>query len=609
MRTSIPALTLALLLASSAASAQTYHWWNQPYVPRPPANPSAKKLPLISVKGNQFVDPQGNAVLFRGVAVADPDKLASQGHWNKELFVQVKQMGARVVRIPVHPIAWRERTPKETLRLLDQAVEWCTELELYIDLDWHSIGNLKAGLFQDPNYDTSIEETNNFWRTAAEHFAGNNTVAFFELFNEPTLFSGRLGRMSWGEWKKINEDLIALIRAYDQEKIPLVAGLDWAYDLTPLHIEPIAAERIAYTVHPYAHKRSQPWEPKWEEDFGFAAANYPVVATEFGFNAGERGTGEKNEYGKAIVKYLEGKRISWICWLFDPDWGPSLLRSWDGYALSESGEFFKGAMQGLAAEDRFARLDGYKVHYQSYGSGKRAVVFLSGWGCDTTLWRNQAPALADKWRVLLVDLPGHGRSDAPEIRYTLALFTRAVAAVLDDAGVEKAAVAGHSMGGMVAYQFAVEHPERTLALIWVDGAFAAPIQIDQQMANFKRHAQEFRGPDYKAKVSEFIDQLFVPETPAAVREEVRRSILATPQHVLASCQEELANPATFEHSVLDIPAFALFSSFWKPERATDIFKKYLPRLEYEVMTGVGHYPMLEKPAETNAFLARVLARL
>jgi len=348
MRTSIPALALVLLAACSSANAQPYHWWNQPIVPAPPPNPNLKKLPLISVQGNRFVDPQGKTALFRGVAIADPDKLVGQGHWNKELFAAVQQMGARMVRIPVHPIAWRERTPKVYLHMLDQAVEWCTELGLYIDLDWHSIGNLKAGLFQDPNYDTSLAETSNFWKTVAEHFAGNHTVVFYELFNEPTLFSGRLGRMSWEEWKKINEDLIALIRAYDAEKIPLVAGLDWAYDLTPLHIEPIAAERIGYTVHPYANKRSRPWEPKWDEDFGFAAENYPVVATEFGFTPGEAEAGQNNEYGKAIVKYLEGKKISWMCWLFDPDWPPCLLRSWEGYALSESGVFFKEAMQSNA---------------------------------------------------------------------------------------------------------------------------------------------------------------------------------------------------------------------------------------------------------------------
>jgi len=127
MRTSLPALTLALLLASNAASAQTYHWWNQPPVPAAPANPNLKKLPLISVQGSRFVEPASNAVLFRGVAIADPDKLASQGHWNKDLFAAVQQMGARMVRIPVHPIAWR-RGPHGLPPLPDQAVEWCTEL-------------------------------------------------------------------------------------------------------------------------------------------------------------------------------------------------------------------------------------------------------------------------------------------------------------------------------------------------------------------------------------------------------------------------------------------------------------------------------------------------
>jgi hypothetical protein len=285
-------------------------------------------------------------VLFRGLAISDPDKIASQGRWNRELFVRVKQMGARLVRIPVHPVAWRERTPAGYLALLDQAVEWCTDLGMYIIVDWHSIGNLKTGLFQDPMYETSMAETFSFWRTIARHFAGNNTVAFYELFNEPTLYRGQLGRMSWDEWKRINEDLIALIRAYDRETIPLVAGLDWAYDLTPLQINPVEAEGIGYVTHPYPHKRPKPWEPKWEEDFGFAAGRFPVLATEFGFTMGREGRADNGEYGTAIIKYLEGKGIGWVCWVFDPDWGPSLITSWDTFALTESGEFFKQAMQG-----------------------------------------------------------------------------------------------------------------------------------------------------------------------------------------------------------------------------------------------------------------------
>jgi aryl-phospho-beta-D-glucosidase BglC (GH1 family) len=323
-------------------------WWQENHYHIPKANPDAKKLPLISVKGNKFVSSQGDTILFRGMAISDPDKLEAQKHWDKSLFSKIKELGAGIVRIPIHPAAWRDRTPEKYLALLDQAVAWCTELGMYIIIDWHSIGNLHTELFQDPMYNTTKTETFEFWRAIARQFAGNNTVAFYEIFNEPTTISNRLGRMSWDEWKKINEDIIVMIRAYDKETIPLVAPLDWAYDLTPLRISPIQAEGIAYVTHPYANKRMKPWEDKWEEDFGFASQKYPVVASEFGFMPVTKEMiakyGDYSDYGERIIKFLEGRGISWVVWIFDPEWFPPLITSWD-YKLSESGEFFSKAMQ------------------------------------------------------------------------------------------------------------------------------------------------------------------------------------------------------------------------------------------------------------------------
>ena len=351
---------LAYAQTNNQTTAQRTHaWWRDRTPGLRPYTADNKKLPLISVKGNEFKDPKGSTVLFRGLSISDPDKLEMQGHWNKNHFVKIKEMGAKLVRIPIHPIAWRERTPVEYLKLLDQAVGWCTELEMYVILDWHSIGNLETGVFQDPMYETSKAETYNFWRTVARHFAGHNTVVFYELFNEPTTYRNQLGPVAWEAWKKTAEEEIAIIRAHNPQAIPLVAGFDWAYDLTPLLLSPIAAEGIGYTTHPYANKRSQPWEQKWEEDFGFAAAKYPVIATEFGGFArpaaadgqppaeesGGKGGRNNAAYGPAIIKYLEGKGISWTVWCFDPEWGPALLRNWN-YDLTASGEFARAAMTG-----------------------------------------------------------------------------------------------------------------------------------------------------------------------------------------------------------------------------------------------------------------------
>jgi hypothetical protein len=324
-----------------------YHaWWNDTYMGQPKPNPQAKVMPRISVKGNAFVNEKGETVLFRGMSISDPDKIEHQGHWNKQHFEEVKKMGTMVVRIPVHPVAWRERTPEKYMELLDQAVAWCTELGMYVMIDWHSIGNLKMELFQDPMYNTTQKETYEFWRTIARHFNGHHTVAFYELFNEPTTFRGQLGHCSWSDWKEIIENTIDLIRAYDKEAVPLVAGFDWAYDLTPLNEEPINAEGIGYVVHPYEGKRTAPREPKWEENFGFAAGTYPVIATEFGFELAPGETLNEDHYGYRIIRYLESRGISWACWDFDPQWGPRILKSWDPYALTPSGEFFKKAMHG-----------------------------------------------------------------------------------------------------------------------------------------------------------------------------------------------------------------------------------------------------------------------
>jgi endoglucanase len=347
--------------APAIQSTRTRAWWRDGGQGRRVYLTDSKKLSLIAVKGNKFVDAQGNTVLFRGLSMSDPDKLEMQGHWNRQHFAKAKEMGARLVRIPIHPAAWRERTPTEYLKLLDQAVEWCTDLEMYVMVDWHSIGNLRTGVFQAAMYDTSQQESYNFWRTIARHYAGHNTVAFYELFNEPTTFNNQLGPISWDDWKRMVEEEIAIIRANNPQAIPLVAGFDWAYDLTPLRLNPIAAEGIGYTVHPYSNKRSQPWEGKWEEDFGFAASKYPVIATEFGgfampsassaqpTSGPDSAAGSRAAiaaaYGPAIIKFLEGKGIGWTVWCFDPEWGPSLLRNWD-YQLNGSGEFARAALHG-----------------------------------------------------------------------------------------------------------------------------------------------------------------------------------------------------------------------------------------------------------------------
>ncbi len=310
----------------------------------------------VKVQGNRFITADGKTIIFRGLDASDPDKLERNGQWNKHYFETVKAWGANVIRIPVHPAAWHIHGKKNYLKMLDQGVGWAKDEGLYVIIDWHSIGNLYGGkffpasseLYPPTAYDTTQEETLDFWHTMAKHYGGNNTVAFFELFNEPAL-GGNMGTATWPQWKGVLEEIIKTIRANGGTAVPLVAGFNFGYDLTAVAKMPIEAEGIGYVAHPYPMKAKQPWETNWTHDWGFVADKYPMILTEVGFlPPDEPGgynpiTGDET-YGDALTAYCRVHGISYTVWCFDPHWSPCLIKDWN-FTPTRAGAYFKKAMQ------------------------------------------------------------------------------------------------------------------------------------------------------------------------------------------------------------------------------------------------------------------------
>jgi endoglucanase len=316
------------------------------------ATANAQTMQRISVSGNKFVNEKGETIQFRGLNTSDPDKLANDGHWNLEYFNEMKNWGANIVRFPIHPTAWRKRGEIEYLKLLDSGVTMAKQNNLYVIMDWHSIGNLKNEMYQSANYETTQKETFEFWRTMSKKYTNDPTVAFFELFNEPTTYNGQLGTCTWAQWKELNEEIITIIRAHNCKAIPLVAGFNWAYDLSEAYVNPINKEGIGYVSHPYPMKREKPWEAQWTKDWGIMATKYPVILTEIGF-CGANDVGahipviSDESYGDAILKYTAEKGISYLVWVFDQQWAPRLFDDWK-FTPSRQGRYFKNAMQKAA---------------------------------------------------------------------------------------------------------------------------------------------------------------------------------------------------------------------------------------------------------------------
>lgn len=306
---------------------------------------NSNKVEKLSVKGKDIVTEKGEVIRLKGVSFSDPDKLENDGQWNQRYFQEAKNWGCNVVRFAVHPPRLNDRGWDEYFSLLDQGVAWAEQLGMYVIIDWHSIGNLNTEQWFLPIYVTSWDETVKFWKTVAERYKGNPTVAVYELYNEPTNQGGQLGEFSWATWRPTLEKLIDEINSVDDQKIYLVAGMNWGYFLDEVIENPVNRKNVTYATHPYPQKEEAPWEEKWEKSWGHVADKYPIIATEFGFmGPDDQGAHipciADEVYGEAIMNYFEKKGISYTLWCFDPNWPPTLITDWE-FTPSRAGKFFQ----------------------------------------------------------------------------------------------------------------------------------------------------------------------------------------------------------------------------------------------------------------------------
>jgi pimeloyl-ACP methyl ester carboxylesterase len=272
------------------------------------------------------------------------------------------------------------------------------------------------------------------------------------------------------------------------------------------------------------------------------------------------------------------------------------------------------------SESRFAKLDGARVHYVSYGKGDDALVLIHGWTQSIdAAWRDQIPEFARHYRVIALDLPGHGQSDKPQFTkesvpkgqprkpfvYSMDHFARAVDAVMRDAKVKRAVLMGHSMGTPVARQFYRNYPEKTLGIIIVDGSlrpFGNQAIVDQLIANL-------RGPNYSTALDQMFGMMFGGKLSAEAQQRIKASTANTPQHVLVGAFEGMADSGIWGEDKINLQVLAIMAKNpFYPPNVEESFRGIAPKMEFHMWDGVGHFLMMEKPKEFNAAVIAWLAK-
>jgi pimeloyl-ACP methyl ester carboxylesterase len=166
----------------------------------------------------------------------------------------------------------------------------------------------------------------------------------------------------------------------------------------------------------------------------------------------------------------------------------------------------------------FAEYKKSKIHYTDTGKG-RVVVLLHGFLGSHEVWSEFNKKLSKKFRVITIDLPGHGETPSIGYYHSTELLAQSVKAVLDKAGVRRYVIAGHSMGGYTALAFAELYPENVSGLcLFNSTSYADSEEKKKEREKVIRLVKK----EHKHYVAEVVTSLFAPENLSKLTNEVEK---------------------------------------------------------------------------------------
>ena len=274
---------------------------------------------------------------------------------------------------------------------------------------------------------------------------------------------------------------------------------------------------------------------------------------------------------------------------------------------AEFGEFMNARPVPRGAARRLA-VNGVTLAVQIRGQGP-AILFIHGYPLDHTIWNPQLDAL-DGWQMIAPDLRGMGQSDAPDLGYSVATYAADLAALVENLGLDRVVLCGHSMGGYVAFEFLRRWRER------VSGLALVATRADADGAEIRRArdaaAALAREGGAREIAQAMLPKALAPSAPAALVERVRDLMAATPVSGIVGAlgaMRDRPDSTPLLPLLAGLPALVIAGA--EDQLVTvsqaSAMAAAIPGARLVVAPGAGHLPSLEAPAIVTESLRTFLA--
>ncbi|MDQ3289812.1 MAG: alpha/beta hydrolase [Bacteroidota bacterium] len=248
--------------------------------------------------------------------------------------------------------------------------------------------------------------------------------------------------------------------------------------------------------------------------------------------------------------------------------------------------------------------DGTSIFYTTAGKGNITLLFVHCWTCDQTYWRKQLDYFAQNYQVVALDLAGHGKSGRNRKSYTMQTFGGDVAAVAEALKLKKVILIGHSMGGPVIAEAANQMPGKVIGLIGVDTFkdldwHPSTEEIDKMLQPIK--------VNFKDSLRHIVrNGMFLPTSDSLLAEQTATHMSSAPPEIgIPAVQNMFEWRGEKELGALTIPKWMINAEYQPTNK--EVAAKYGFKLK--LMSGVGHFPMLEDATTFNKLLSEAITQI
>jgi pimeloyl-ACP methyl ester carboxylesterase len=250
--------------------------------------------------------------------------------------------------------------------------------------------------------------------------------------------------------------------------------------------------------------------------------------------------------------------------------------------------------------------NGITLGYDDVGSGERTVILTHGLGGNRTHVRNLVDHFSRSYRVVNVDLRGHGESDAPEGSYHPDVLADDLALLCGQLGLEQPIYAGHSVGGAIGLRLAYKNPGLLRALIALDSSIAVPQPAADMAKTLIAELRPLEPDVYRTTLAAMLEGFFAPTDNQVMKNDIITSMSTCPKHVFLSGWEETVFNCDTYSIFGDLQTPMLFVASQPSGGGLDVIREG-PTVTVGQVVGAGHFIQVDCPDQVNPIIDKWLA--